>query len=116
MNNYNFFNSLSAEQKDKLREMLKDDYRIDVEFYDKENTRIARIREYYADKLHGLSMGWYYGGEKHWETNYLEGKVDGKDIEWLWDGSMRQITRRRGPYTIISSALGSMRVSVRRTQ
>ena len=85
-----FFNTLTPEQRASLRKLLEAEetpqYRVEVEFWDKEKTKIKYLCEYLGNKKHGMSCGWYENGKKRWETGYQNGQLHGKETQWNKNG------------------------------
>lgn len=89
-----FIKTLTSKQKEELRKLLNEDeqpqpkYRVEVEFYDKEKTKIRSLREYLDDKCHGINKGWYENGQLEYEWPYQSGKEHGICKRWYENGKL----------------------------
>lgn len=74
---------LGTEQRDRLRKLLSKtpspvpQYRVKVEFWDRDKTQIKRLREYLGDQLHGAWKRWYRDGQLQFDFRYQNGKEHG---------------------------------------
>lgn len=93
--NCDFIKTLTPEQKEELRKLLNEDeqpqpkYRVEVEFYDKEKTKIKRLHEYLGDELHGICKCWYTSGQLEYEFPYQNGKWHGVCKCWYNSGQIQ---------------------------
>lgn len=93
--NCDFIKTLTPEQKEELRKLINEDeqpqpkYRVEVEFYDKEKTKIKRLHEYLDDKYHGIQKGWYTSGQLEYELSYQNGDWHGIHKAWDALGQLR---------------------------
>ena len=93
MNNCDFIDSLTAEQKAELRKLLDEEsehseqYRVEIEFWDEAKTKIKSLVEYQGTQPHGKYIRWYENGNKEWETNYHQDQKHGKDLGWYENGN-----------------------------
>jgi len=89
-----FINTLTEEQRGELLKLLQEEaqptpqYRVEVEFWDKERTQIKSLREYMGEQRYGKDIGWYDNGQKRYDNNYVNGKLHGKCAGWYPNGQL----------------------------